>query len=171
MPPRTARALRAASSLSPNHPVAQGQEPHAVQLRRGIVKQVSSASTCASCNILPIACAIMESHMYTQPQRQGERRSGGLCGSRRSGDCAPTPAGPPHVSDPPAPVPARRGPPGGPQGRVIYGQRVAVDEDGRVLVWTGDAGSASVTASAPAGTAAWTPLLHPLRRPTSPRRF
>src|SRR5262249_38380547 len=41
MPPRTARALRAASSLSLNHPVAQGPKPHAVQLRRGIVKQVS----------------------------------------------------------------------------------------------------------------------------------
>jgi hypothetical protein len=41
---------------------------------------------------------------------------------------------------------------------IIYGQRMAVDEDGRVLVWTGDAGTASVTASAPAGTAAWTPL-------------
>ena len=41
---------------------------------------------------------------------------------------------------------------------LIYGQRLAVDEDGRVLVWTGDAGTASVTASAPAGTAAWTPL-------------
>src|SRR5262245_36470516 len=26
---------------------------------------------------------------------------------------------------------------------LIYGQRVAVDEDGRVLVWTGDAGTAS----------------------------
>jgi Adenylate and Guanylate cyclase catalytic domain len=41
---------------------------------------------------------------------------------------------------------------------LLYGQRVAVDEDGRVLVWKGDAGIASVTASAPAGTAAWTPL-------------
>ena len=41
---------------------------------------------------------------------------------------------------------------------LIYGQRVAVDEDGRVLVWTGDAGTTSVTASAPAGTVAWTPL-------------
>jgi len=41
---------------------------------------------------------------------------------------------------------------------LIYGQCVAVDEDGRVLVWTGAAGTASVIASAPAGTAAWTPL-------------
>jgi class 3 adenylate cyclase/tetratricopeptide (TPR) repeat protein len=41
---------------------------------------------------------------------------------------------------------------------LIYGQRVAVDEDGRVLVWTGEPGTASVTASAPAGTVAWTPL-------------
>src|SRR5262245_39462009 len=41
---------------------------------------------------------------------------------------------------------------------LIYGQRVAVDEDGRVLVWSGDSGAASVTTSAPAGTAAWTPL-------------
>src|SRR5262245_40325952 len=41
MPPRTARAFRAASSLSLNHPVAQGPEPHAVQLWRGIVKQAS----------------------------------------------------------------------------------------------------------------------------------
>jgi class 3 adenylate cyclase/tetratricopeptide (TPR) repeat protein len=41
---------------------------------------------------------------------------------------------------------------------LIYGQRVAVDEDGRVLVWSGETGTASVTAPAPAGTAAWTPL-------------
>src|SRR5262249_34748425 len=42
---------------------------------------------------------------------------------------------------------------------LIYSQRLAVDEDGRVLVWTGEPGTASVTASAPAGTAAWTPLI------------
>ena len=41
---------------------------------------------------------------------------------------------------------------------LIYGQRLAVDEDGRVLVWTGEPGTTSVTASAPADTAAWTPL-------------
>src|SRR5262245_28292714 len=41
MPPRTARALRAAGSLSLNWPVAHGPKPHAVQWRRGIVKQVS----------------------------------------------------------------------------------------------------------------------------------
>src|SRR5262245_34902710 len=43
---------------------------------------------------------------------------------------------------------------------LIYGQRVAVDEDGRVLIWSGDAVPASVTASAPAGTAAWVPLTY-----------
>jgi class 3 adenylate cyclase/tetratricopeptide (TPR) repeat protein len=43
---------------------------------------------------------------------------------------------------------------------LIYGQRVAVDEDGRVLVWTGALGTASVTASAPAGPSAWAPLTY-----------
>ena len=74
MPPRTARALRAASSLSPNHPVAQGQEPHAVQLRRGIVKQVSSAPTCASCNIL-LSLVLSWSRICTRSPSDRERRS------------------------------------------------------------------------------------------------
>src|SRR2546425_2762489 len=43
---------------------------------------------------------------------------------------------------------------------LIYGQRVAVDEDGRVLVWSGEPGTASVTASAPAGISAWAPLTY-----------
>ena len=43
---------------------------------------------------------------------------------------------------------------------LIYGQRLAVDEDGRVLVWTGAPGTASATTSAPAGIAAWTPLTY-----------
>src|SRR3989441_10450734 len=43
---------------------------------------------------------------------------------------------------------------------LIYGQRVAVDEDGRVLVWSGEPGTASVTASAPAGISAWTPITY-----------
>ena len=30
---------------------------------------------------------------------------------------------------------------------LMYGQRVAVDEDGRVLVWTGETGTAPVTAA------------------------
>ncbi len=32
---------------------------------------------------------------------------------------------------------------------LIYGQRLAVDEDGRVLVWTGDTGSVAALAAAP----------------------
>src|SRR5712691_4916135 len=43
---------------------------------------------------------------------------------------------------------------------LIYGQRVAVDEESRVLVWSGDVGTASFTASVPAGTAAWAPLTY-----------
>src|SRR5713101_6132626 len=43
---------------------------------------------------------------------------------------------------------------------LIYGQRVAVDEDSRVLVWSGEPGTASVTASAPAGISAWAPLTY-----------
>ena len=42
---------------------------------------------------------------------------------------------------------------------LIYGQRVAADEDGRVLVWTGDPGTA-LPASAPAGTPAPAPLTY-----------
>ena len=41
---------------------------------------------------------------------------------------------------------------------LIYGQRLAVDEDGRVLVWTGETGTTALVALAPAGTAAPTPL-------------
>src|SRR5713101_3839803 len=43
---------------------------------------------------------------------------------------------------------------------LIYGQRVAVDEDSRVLVWSGEPGTASVPASAPAGISALAPLTY-----------
>jgi hypothetical protein len=32
---------------------------------------------------------------------------------------------------------------------LIYGQRLAVDEDGRVLVWTGEASASEASAAAP----------------------
>jgi len=41
---------------------------------------------------------------------------------------------------------------------LIYGQRLAVDEDDRVLVWTGDPGTAPPATTAPTGTPARTPL-------------
>jgi class 3 adenylate cyclase len=43
---------------------------------------------------------------------------------------------------------------------LIYGQRLAVDEDGRVLVWTGDAGIASAAVAAPAQTPVQPPLAY-----------
>ena len=43
---------------------------------------------------------------------------------------------------------------------LIYGQRLAVDEDGRVLVWTGATGTTAPAAAAPTGTAAPTPLTY-----------
>src|SRR6266566_4543182 len=43
---------------------------------------------------------------------------------------------------------------------LIYGQRLAVDEDGRVLVWTGAPGTTAPVAAAPTGTAAPTPLTY-----------
>src|SRR5262245_46718297 len=43
---------------------------------------------------------------------------------------------------------------------LIYGQRLAVDEDGRVLVWTGDTGTASAAVAAPAQTPAQLPLAY-----------
>src|SRR5688572_7349924 len=43
---------------------------------------------------------------------------------------------------------------------LIYGQRVAVDEDDRVLVWTGDPGTAPPATTAHAGTPARTPLAY-----------
>ena len=61
---------------------------------------------------------------------------------------------------------------------LIYGQRLAMDEDGRVLVWTGDTGTASAAVAAPAAdTGATAARLHaPLSRredsdlPQRPRR-
>src|SRR5262245_45991198 len=41
---------------------------------------------------------------------------------------------------------------------LIYAKRLAVDEDGRVLVWTGDTGTAPLATTARAGTPARTPL-------------
>src|SRR4029434_6858551 len=41
---------------------------------------------------------------------------------------------------------------------LIYGQRLAVDEDARVLVWTGDTGTAPPASTARAGTPARTAL-------------
>ena len=43
---------------------------------------------------------------------------------------------------------------------LIYGQRLAVDEDGRVLVWTGATGATALVAVAPTGTAAPTLLTY-----------
>src|SRR5438874_12896839 len=43
---------------------------------------------------------------------------------------------------------------------LIYGQRLAVDEDDRVLVWTGDTGIAPPAAAALAETLARTPLAY-----------
>ena len=43
---------------------------------------------------------------------------------------------------------------------LIYGQRLAVDEDGRVLVWTGATGTTAPAAAAPTETAAATPLTY-----------
>ena len=43
---------------------------------------------------------------------------------------------------------------------LIYGQRLALDEDGRVLVWTGATGTTAPAAAAPTGTAAPTPLTY-----------
>jgi class 3 adenylate cyclase len=43
---------------------------------------------------------------------------------------------------------------------LIYGQRLAMDEDGRVLVWTSDTGTASAAVAAPAETPAQSPLAY-----------
>src|ERR1700757_1500668 len=43
---------------------------------------------------------------------------------------------------------------------LIYGQRLAVDEDGRVLVWMGDANRASSGPSVPAATPVQAPLTY-----------
>src|SRR5688572_24917058 len=43
---------------------------------------------------------------------------------------------------------------------LIYGQRVAADEDGRVLVWTGDLGTAPSATAVPAGARTQTPLTY-----------
>src|SRR2546427_13201736 len=43
---------------------------------------------------------------------------------------------------------------------LLYGQRLAVDEDGRVLVWTGATGTTATAAAAPTGTSVLTPLTY-----------
>src|SRR5918995_1404798 len=43
---------------------------------------------------------------------------------------------------------------------LIYGQRVAVDEDNRVLVWTGETGTAAPAAAASSETPARAPLTY-----------
>src|SRR5438552_13325226 len=43
---------------------------------------------------------------------------------------------------------------------LIYGQRLAVDEEGKVLVWAGEPGPAAPAAGAPAETAAPAPLAY-----------
>jgi len=56
-----------------------------------------------------------------------------------------------------------------PKDELIYGQRLAVDEDDRVLVWTGDTGTAPPATTARAGTPARTPLSY--TPPISPKKF
>src|SRR5215831_11540305 len=43
---------------------------------------------------------------------------------------------------------------------LIYGQRLAVDEEGRVLVWSGETKTSAPAAAAPAGTPAPAPLAY-----------
>src|SRR5262247_2934901 len=43
---------------------------------------------------------------------------------------------------------------------LIYGQRLAVDEDGRVLIWPGDTGITSAAVAVPAQTPAQPPLAY-----------
>src|SRR5262249_30281454 len=43
---------------------------------------------------------------------------------------------------------------------LMYGQRLAVDEDDRVLVWTGDTGTAPLAPTAPAEIPAQMPLAY-----------
>src|SRR4029450_13850873 len=43
---------------------------------------------------------------------------------------------------------------------LIYGQRLAVDEEGRVLVWSGETKTSAPAAVAPAGTPAPAPLAY-----------
>src|SRR5712692_10330028 len=43
---------------------------------------------------------------------------------------------------------------------LIYGQRVAADEDGRVLVWTGETGTAAPALTVPAETPVQAPLIY-----------
>src|SRR5216684_1796033 len=43
---------------------------------------------------------------------------------------------------------------------IIYGQRLAMDEDSRVLIWTGDTSTASAAVTAPAETPTRTPLAY-----------
>src|SRR2546428_3648599 len=63
----------------------------------------TSLHTCAFCNILSVAYAIMESRMHTQPQRKRGRRSGGLCGGPGSRDWPPPAPRAPDLSAPPPP--------------------------------------------------------------------
>src|SRR5262244_3958574 len=43
---------------------------------------------------------------------------------------------------------------------LLYGQRLAVDEDDRVLVWTGEMGTVAPATAVPAETPAQTPLAY-----------
>ena len=52
---------------------------------------------------------------------------------------------------------------------LIEGQRLAIDEVGRVLVWTGAPGATAPTVAAPAGTPS--PARSRTRRPISRRKF
>ena len=134
--------------------------PQVVQLRRDIVKQVARGVHLCFLQHPPCRlCYHRAAHAHTQPQRQG-------------GEAVDFVA----VVDQVITLLCQRG-------RLtyrtlqlqfqldethleilkdelIYGQRLAVDEDGRVLVWTGAPGTASATTSAPAGIAAWTPLTY-----------
>jgi len=103
----------------------------------------------------------MEARMSTETKHRAGRTRGGLCGGGGSGYRPPAPARPPDVSHPPAAFQLDDAALDDLKDELIYGQRLAVDEEGRVLVWSGgETGTTAPAAAAPAGTPALAPLTY-----------
>src|SRR6266699_2546973 len=110
---------------------------------------------------------MMSALMSTEAKHQGGRRRGGLCRGGGSSDYPPAPAGRltyrtlqrQFLLDDAALDDLKD--------ELIYGQRLAVDEEGRVLVWTGT----PETPVSPAAPSSWpAPLLAASSPPVAERR-
>jgi hypothetical protein len=105
---------------------------------------------CPSFRTLSVTYAMMESRTSREAQHLAGRRRGGLCRGPGSSDHPPSPAGPGDLSDLKRQFQLDDTALDDLTVELIKGQRLAANEGGEVLVWTGNAASSPALTAVPA---------------------